>query len=426
MPVEGVPDEPVERPGGDALVAGLLDAQGQGDDLVHPLAGDGGDEEHRHVVEETERVPHPAGVLGHGVAVLVLDRVPLVDEDDDAGPLVQDEAGDVGVLRRDPLHAVNDEQGDVGPPDGPQGPQDAVLLHSTRDAAPPPDTGGVNQGDGDFRAVVRRPLQAGVNGVAGGAGEGADDGPLLAQQPVQQRRLADVRASDDGETGSGRGLLHLRRRGEGVHDGVEQVGNAGAVQGGDGVDGRRQPQGVELQRGLPQTVVVRLVDRQEDRAAGPAEDVGDLAVAGGDAAGGVGEEDDGVGVADCLLGLLPNQRDEGGGVLGEHPFRPRTTAGDDGLREYLDAAGVNDGEWEAVPLGVGVQPVAGGAGPVVYHRQPPADDAVEECGFAHVGPPDEGDEGFVLHRAVTSTWTVAGLMLWATTPSGTRIWGSIW
>ena len=57
-----------------------------------------------------------------------------------------------------------------------------------------------------------------------------------------------------------------------------------------------------------------------------------------------------------------------------------------------EAAGVDDGELPALPLGVRVVAVAGDAGRRPHERQAPADQAVEERGLAHVGAADDGDQ----------------------------------
>ena len=62
------------------------------------------------------------------------------------------------------------------------------------DARLAPHARGVDEAD---RAVVG--LDHRVDGVAGGAGQVVHDGALLADEPVEQRRLADVGAADDGD-----------------------------------------------------------------------------------------------------------------------------------------------------------------------------------------------------------------------------------
>ena len=58
------------------------------------------------------------------------------------------------------------------------------------------------------------PLGFAVNPVAGDAGLVADDGAPRAHQPVEQRRLADIRPADDGQGApDGRWFAPLERSG---------------------------------------------------------------------------------------------------------------------------------------------------------------------------------------------------------------------
>ena len=66
--------------------------------------------------------------------------------------------------------------------------------------------------------------------------------------------------------------------------------------------------------------------------------------------------------------------------------------GRDGLGQHLDAACVHDDEGNTVPLGHGVQAVAGGARLVVHNRDPLADDTIEKRGFSHVGTAHESHD----------------------------------
>ena len=79
------------------------------------------------------------------------------------------------------------QQGHVGAVEGLQGPHHRVVLGALVGAGLAPHPGGVDEAD---RAVGR--LDHGVDGVAGGAGQVVDDRALLADQPVEQRRLAHV------------------------------------------------------------------------------------------------------------------------------------------------------------------------------------------------------------------------------------------
>ena len=86
-------------------------------------------------------------------------------------------------------------------------------------------------------------LDDGVDRVACGAGAVVHDGPLLADEAVEQRRLADVRTPDDGNAHHPRrdflvfpGQFPVPRRcllGKHVEQAVEQVAGPPPVQGAD-------------------------------------------------------------------------------------------------------------------------------------------------------------------------------------------------
>ncbi len=61
-------------------------------------------------------------------------------------------------------------------------------------------------------------------------------------------------------------------------------------------------------------------------------------------------------------------------------------------RVDLEAAGVDDHEPPAVPLGVAVQPVTRRPGAVLDDRRARPDDAVEQRGLADVGPAHDGHD----------------------------------
>ena len=90
----------------------------------------------------------------------------------------------------------------------------------------------------------------------------------------------------------------------------------------------------------------------------------------------VHEEDDDVRLLDGERGLLPHLHVHGVFGLGFEP------------------AGVHEQELLVLPLGLGVVPVPGDAGHVLDDGEVPADDPVEEGGFADIGPADYGDDRF--------------------------------
>ena len=216
-------------------------------------------------------------------------------------------------------------------------------------------------------------LDHGVDGVAGGAGVVCNDGALLAHQAVGERRLARVGAADDGDVDGVvfLGLVEVGRQGR--HDVVEHVAGAVAVDGAHGVR-VAQAQAVELPQGAFVAGVVELVDRQEDGGLGALEHAGDALVFLGHAGAAVNEEDDGVGL-----------------VAGGESLRG------DGLLEAVcvadgDAAGVDEHEVGAVPVGLVVGAVAGDAAHLVHDGVCSLADAVDESGLAHVGAAHDGND----------------------------------
>src|SRR5439155_2682913 len=74
-------------------------------------------------------------------------------------------------------------------------------------------------------------LEQRVDRVAGGAGDLGDDRPLRTDEPVVERRLADVRPSEDrdAERVAGDGASRLAR--QQVEDLVQEIGRVGAEAG---------------------------------------------------------------------------------------------------------------------------------------------------------------------------------------------------
>ena len=193
-----------------------------------------------------------------------------------------------------------------------------------------------------------------------------------AGEPVEQRGLADVGLADDRDPARSADLAEalgrrLRQRSE---HGVEHVARAAAVQRGDRprLAEPEVPQAVGLGLGA---LVVDLVGGQHDRLAGRAQDLDDRLVGVGDADGGVDDEEHRVGQGDRDLGL------------GRDPLGQAAGVG-------VPAAGVDDGEGAAVPVGVVGDPVPGHAGDVLDDRLAAADDPVDQRRLADVGPADDG------------------------------------
>lgn len=137
-------------------------------------------------------------------------------------------------------------------------------------------------------------------------------------------------------------------------------------------------------------LVVGLVDRDDDRRRGPAQELGRLCVGRRHAARSIDHEDDDVGVGDrdarllldpCLDGIV--------GIL-------------------LQATGVDHDEPAPVPVGVAIEPVTGGPGAVLDDGGAPPDDAIEQRALADVGTADDGHHGQGAARPVRAGCAVHG------------------
>ena len=158
-----------------------------------------------------------------------------------------------------------------------------------------------------------------------------------------------------------------------LDDRVQQVARSPAVQAGHGqrLAQAERPQVGDLRLGGG---AVHLVGDQEDGHAAAAQPGGDGGVLLGDPDGGVDDEQQQVGVGHRPLGL--------GDDAGLEPA---------GLR--LPAAGVDQLEAAARPVGLVDDPVAGHAGQLLGDGRAPAEDAVDQGRLADVGSPDHRHPG---------------------------------
>ena len=127
-----------------------------------------------------------------GAFELALLVVGLVDRDDDRGRRAPQDAGRLEVGRRQPGRRVDEEQDDVRLGDG----EARLLLDARLDRVVRVELEPARVDDDEAPAV---PLGVAVEAVAGRPGAVLDDGRPLAEEPVEQRALADVRSADDGD-----------------------------------------------------------------------------------------------------------------------------------------------------------------------------------------------------------------------------------
>ncbi len=226
----------------------------------------------------------------------VVDQLPLVEQHHDRAAGRVDTLGETLVLAGDALRGVDHEQRDVGVVDRPQRPHERVVLGRVVDLRPPAHARPCRR----TRSGRRRSRRACRSQSRVVPGDVVDDGAVLADQPVEQRALADVRPPDDGDprrrppssadrssspSSHGSALRRSDRRDRLVaetleHD-VEQVAGAPAVQRAHR-DGLAEPERQELPHLGLAAVVVGLVGDDEHLVSAATQPVGDRLVVVGD------------------------------------------------------------------------------------------------------------------------------------------------
>src|SRR5690606_34733919 len=134
------------------------------------------------------------GLALHALALRRAEPVPLVDADHERAPALDDGADQVQVLVRHAFARVEEDDHDLGVLDRLQALHDAELLDRLADARPAAHAGRVDQ-----REAAPVPLARHDDAVARRPRLVRGHETLLADQPVDQRRLADVRPADDRE-----------------------------------------------------------------------------------------------------------------------------------------------------------------------------------------------------------------------------------
>jgi hypothetical protein len=209
-----------------------------------------------------------------------------------------------------------------------------------------------------------------------------DQHALLAEQAVDQRRLADVGLADEREpdraavgvaAGVGGGLAGgrrcARRLGQPRHQHVEQLADAAPVAGGhrEHVD-EAEPE--RLGGGGLGLGGVDLVRRDEHRLARAPQHLGDILVDGGDPLAGVQHEHHHVRFVQRAQRLLAHGAQDAGG-------------------RRVEASGVDDAEAHRTPVSDAVAAIARHARHVLDQGRPPTDEAVEQRRLADVGAADQ-------------------------------------
>ena len=299
----------------------------------------------------------------------VVETVPLVEREHERAARFQHEVDDAHVLLAERLRHVEHDDGDLGLLQRSRRAQGGVEVGALLQVHATADAGGVDEAPQPSAEVDDL-----VDRVARGAGEFVDDDPLLPRGLVQQRGLAHVRATQDRHTSRSADLV-LGDRGDlrqHLHDLVEQVGDAAAVDGGDRV-GLAETE-VPQRGGLGLVArVVDLVGHEEDGLAALAQQPDDVLVGRGGADHRVHDEHHDIAEVDGDLGLRGHRCI-------------------DALRVRLPAAGVDEREPAVHPLALVGDAVTGDAGGVLHDGLAAAEDAVHERRLADVRATHDGDD----------------------------------
>ena len=171
----------------------LVDLAGLFDDLVDALLLDDGGEDDREVGVSREFGVDSFFPSACCLGVL-LDEVPFVDDHYDAPVVFLDEVEYFLVLCFESACCVEHEDADVGVFDGAYGAHGGVEFHVLLDLSFFPESCGIDEVEVHAEFVV-----AGVDGVAGGAGDVGHYVAVFAEEGVDDGRLACVRSADDCE-----------------------------------------------------------------------------------------------------------------------------------------------------------------------------------------------------------------------------------
>ena len=308
-------------------------------------------------------------VFPDSCALLLREPVPLVD-DDDKGPATFDQvAREMRILLGHTLLCVEQQQAHIGLLDRLQRFHDAEFLDRFPDTAALANTGSIDQGEALAVEFVwhRDAITCRARHVKG-------DNTLLADQPVDERRLANIGSANDGDPDTLLFILFGRyvRRWQGLENAVDELAHTTPVCCGDG-DGFAGKT-IEFGDGHCRIEAFALVDDQRDWLAGAPQSFGNGFIAGITAITGIDEKEHMIGLINCLPDLLFHERIDA-------LLLPAETAGiNDDIGEGTDAA-------NAV-LAVARQPRQVCNECVARTRQ-----TVEERRFTDIGTPDEGDDG---------------------------------
>ena len=301
---------------------------------------------------------------------VLFHRVPLVDHDDARLARLVRKPGDLRILLGHAVVGVEQNQAHVRALDGGNGAHIAVLFHRVVYLGFAAHSGGV-----DEQVLAGFVFKIAVDGVARRAGNIGDDHAFLAEDTVEQARLADIRLSDDGDLDDVLVILVLVIFRERVHARIEQVARAVSVHRRD-LDRVTETERVKLIRVRVHAAgLVTFVDRQYHRLFRLFEHRGDLRVRRGQPDRYVHDHDDDVRRFDGDLRLTAHET--------QHIV----------VRARLDAAGIHEQEIASVPLAVAVNAVARHTGGILHNRHAASCELIKEHRLADVRSADDGNNG---------------------------------
>ena len=229
----------------------------------------------------------------------------------------------------------------------------------------------------------RRPRHLQIDGdrVARDAGLRPGQKPILAEQVIDQRRLAGIGPADNGDAdrlsfriGIGRhGFLALRRRlRQRRPQRVVKIGQAFAMFGADR-DRLAEPERKGFENPRRAGAAFALIRHQDGGLARAAHQLGEGAIGTDRAGAGIDDKEHGIG--------LRNRRRR----LRLHPARQAVAFG------VFEAGGVDDRERQIAERAFTLAAVPRHARLIVDQRQTTADQPIEQRRFADIGPADNRD-----------------------------------
>src|SRR6185312_7086844 len=110
---------------------------------------------------------------------LLFEKVPFIDEDDDAFPFFYRQAENIEVLRGDPLRCIEHQQADIRFIHGLDGTDYRIELEVFMYLGLTPDAGRIDQDE-----IFPEQVVSGMDRIPCGAGDIANDGTFLSNERV--------------------------------------------------------------------------------------------------------------------------------------------------------------------------------------------------------------------------------------------------